>query len=552
MDNDEDNEFDISDDPHEKLKIHVLPLYSQLPMEQQSRVFEPPPEGSRLIILATNVAETSLTIPGIKYVIDCGRAKEKKFDRTTGIQTFDIGWISKASASQRAGRAGRTGPGHCYRLYSSAYYEHSFPEFAEPEIQRTPVEGVVLQLKSMGIPKITNFPFPTPPSRESLLQAERLLENLGALLDGKVTDVGRNIAVYPLSPRLSRILTVAAVHDCLGHAATMVAALGVGDIFIAENQLDMADTRPADETWTEADNIAAQQREQKRKDYNAFHGNVSRLDRTSDAIKLLTAVCDFSAADESTMASFRKFTRAKALQEAVQLRFQLASIVKSHNPTANISTSANQAIPVPSASQIKLLRGILVMGYVDQIALRADSSPSRPLSTRKPKRSIDVPYVTLSPSHVGKPSKTEHGEDRPEDMYVYVHPSSILTHTTSAAKMPQYLVYSHISRGAPSHVAADGAGVRTPKARIHPLTPTVPAHIIAAAKGTPLLDEGKPVGRIETLPRGRDGKERRQVATVPFLRPGAQAGVGWPLPPARTVVQKRDGPKGWVVEREVV
>ncbi len=121
--------------------VHVLPLYSLLPTSEQMRVFEQPPEGSRLIVLATNIAETSLTIPGIRYVFDCGRAKERKYTDETGIQSFEVSWISKASANQRAGRAGRTGPGHCYRLYSSAVYERDFEEAARPEIQRTPLEG---------------------------------------------------------------------------------------------------------------------------------------------------------------------------------------------------------------------------------------------------------------------------------------------------------------------------------------------------------------------------------------------------------------------------
>lgn len=124
--------------------LHVLPLYSLLPTKDQLRVFEEAPEGSRLCILATNVAETSLTIPGIRYVVDCGRSKERKFDKTTGVQSFDIGWISKASAMQRAGRSGRTGPGHCYKLYSSAIYERDFPEFAEAEILRMPIEGTLV------------------------------------------------------------------------------------------------------------------------------------------------------------------------------------------------------------------------------------------------------------------------------------------------------------------------------------------------------------------------------------------------------------------------
>ncbi|KAL8868434.1 MAG: hypothetical protein Q9174_004997, partial [Haloplaca sp. 1 TL-2023] len=160
---DDDGDFDIGDPTTASSSIHVLPLYSQLQTKDQLKVFEPPPEGSRLIVLATNVAETSLTIPGIRYVFDCGRAKEKKYDQGTGVQSFEIGWISKASASQRAGRAGRTGPGHCYRLYSSAVFERDFQEHSEPEILRMPVEEVVLQLKSMDLQHVVNFPFPTPP-----------------------------------------------------------------------------------------------------------------------------------------------------------------------------------------------------------------------------------------------------------------------------------------------------------------------------------------------------------------------------------------------------
>ena len=103
-------------------KVKVLPLYSQLSPEKQYQVFQPQPDGVRLIVVATNVAETSLTIPGIRYVVDCGRAKEKSYDKNLQISKFSVEWISQASAEQRAGRAGRTGPGHCYRLFSSAVY----------------------------------------------------------------------------------------------------------------------------------------------------------------------------------------------------------------------------------------------------------------------------------------------------------------------------------------------------------------------------------------------------------------------------------------------
>ncbi|KAK5167872.1 hypothetical protein LTR04_007069, partial [Oleoguttula sp. CCFEE 6159] len=226
LDEEEDREFDIGEDAGDVLKVHVLPLYSQLPTHQQLRVFEPPPEGSRLIVLATNVAETSLTIPGIRYVFDCGRSKEKKYDRTTGVQSFEVGWISKASASQRTGRAGRTGPGHCYRLYSSAVYERDFEEYAEPEILRTPIEGVVLQLKSMDLQHVVNFPFPTPPDRASLAKAEKLLTYLGAIDQaGKITATGRELSAYPLTPRFSRMLLIGQNHNVTAYAIALVAAL---------------------------------------------------------------------------------------------------------------------------------------------------------------------------------------------------------------------------------------------------------------------------------------------------------------------------------------
>jgi len=137
-----EGQFDPGDSKDTEIEpLHVLPLFSLLPVNEQLRVFQPPPEGSRLCVVATNVAETSLTIPGIKYVVDCGRVKERVYDRTTGVESFQIRWISKASAAQRAGRAGRTGPGHCYRLYSSAVFERDFAQFSVPEILKYPIEG---------------------------------------------------------------------------------------------------------------------------------------------------------------------------------------------------------------------------------------------------------------------------------------------------------------------------------------------------------------------------------------------------------------------------
>lgn len=190
--------------------LFVLPLYAMLPAAAQLRVFDGVKEGERLVVVATNVAETSLTIPGIKYVVDTGREKVKNYDSSNGMETYEVKWISKASAAQRAGRAGRTAAGHCYRLYSSAAFSNEFPEFSPAEVEKVPVHGVVLLLKSMQIKKVANFPFPTSLKAASLLEAENCLRALEALdSNDELTLLGKAMALYPLSPRHSRmILTV--------------------------------------------------------------------------------------------------------------------------------------------------------------------------------------------------------------------------------------------------------------------------------------------------------------------------------------------------------
>lgn len=233
--------------------MHVLPLYSLLPTDKQMRVFQSPPEGHRLVVVATNVAETSLTIPNIRYVVDCGMAKERTYDQSSNIQSFDVSWISKAAASQRAGRAGRTGPGHCYRLYSSNVFETCFPQHGIPEILRTPIEGIVLQMKSMNIDQVVNFPFPTPPDRAGLQTAEKVLINLGALtapqISGKkvnaparITELGQAMSLFPLSPRFSKMLVTGQQHGCLAYVIAVVSALSVGDPFLRPDAVGIDET----------------------------------------------------------------------------------------------------------------------------------------------------------------------------------------------------------------------------------------------------------------------------------------------------------------------
>jgi ATP-dependent RNA helicase DHX37/DHR1 len=150
-----------SKDVNSPTYARVLPLYSLLAPEEQIKVFESVPENHRLIVVATNIAETSLTIPEISYVVDAGRQKCQNFNCGTGVASFDIMWISKASADQRSGRAGRTGPGHCYRLYSSSLYSRQMDPFALPEVLTRPLEDVVLAMKAMKIADVSTFPFPT-------------------------------------------------------------------------------------------------------------------------------------------------------------------------------------------------------------------------------------------------------------------------------------------------------------------------------------------------------------------------------------------------------
>jgi ATP-dependent RNA helicase DHX37/DHR1 len=184
---------------------------------------------------------------------------QRKYDVQSGIQSFQVSWISKASAAQRAGRAGRTGPGHCYRLYSSALFENYFDEFAQPEILRIPIEGVVLQMKAMNIDAVVNFPFPTPPDRTSLKHAETILGHLGAL-DGAmqgshVTDLGRTMALFPVAPRFSKMLVSARQHGCLPYIVAIVATLSVGDPFLRAETLADADDTSDDECLLSPDTV---------------------------------------------------------------------------------------------------------------------------------------------------------------------------------------------------------------------------------------------------------------------------------------------------------
>ncbi|KHN17807.1 Putative pre-mRNA-splicing factor ATP-dependent RNA helicase DHX16 [Glycine soja] len=207
-------------------ELIICPIYANLPTELQAKIFEPTPEGARKVVLATNIAETSLTIDGIKYVIDPGFCKMKSYNPRTGMESLLVTPISKASANQRAGRSGRTGPGKCFRLYT-AY--NDLDDNTVPEIQRTNLANVVLTLKSLGIHDLLNFDFMDPPPAEALLKALELLFALSALNKlGELTKVGRRMAEFPLDPMLSKMIVASENYKCSDDIISIAAMISVG------------------------------------------------------------------------------------------------------------------------------------------------------------------------------------------------------------------------------------------------------------------------------------------------------------------------------------
>ncbi|WVQ97439.1 hypothetical protein IAU59_004552 [Kwoniella sp. CBS 9459] len=504
----------------------VLPLYSLLSNEQQMQVFKPVPEGHRLVIVATNVAETSLTIPGIRYVVDSGRAKERHYDHANGVQSFQVSWISKASAQQRAGRAGRTGPGHCYRLYSSALYEDHFAQFSQPEILRMPIEGVVLQMKSMNIDAVVNFPFPTPPDRFALRRAESLLTNLGALelptttrmingvqqagsSGGQITDLGKSMASYPVTPRFAKMLVIGKQHDCLAYIIAIVAGLSVGDPFIHEQAIE-ADSDEDDNA--ELSHIKSQEikekeeRKEARKRFFKAQSTFTALGQgSSDMFKLLSAIGAYEF-DPSIFFCQKNFLRAKAMQEIHQLRGQISAIAK---------VALGKLLP-PNDTQLKIIRQIITAGFIDQVAVREDLVLKRG-GTFESTRGVSYRAVGLGSESV------------------FIHPSSSLFHKTP----PDFLVFSEI--------------VRTSKPWLKGNTKINPNWL--SSLGKKMCSFSKPMEMPASGARGtksmslktgttrnKDGTEEREVFVTPHFKDLA---VDLPVIKMK---QRKEGPRWVLVE----
>uniref|UniRef100_A0A672UW34 Activating signal cointegrator 1 complex subunit 3 n=1 Tax=Strigops habroptila TaxID=2489341 RepID=A0A672UW34_STRHB len=411
-DSEEDEKSDSS------LPLYVLPLYSLLAPEKQAKVFRPPPPGTRLCVVATNVAETSLTIPGIKYVVDCGKVKKRFYDKITGVSSFRITWISQASANQRAGRAGRTEPGHCYRLYSSAVFM-DFEKFSAPEITKRPVEDLILQMKALNIEKVINFPFPTPPPTEALAAAEELLIALGALkeppmtgrlkqqlaakLSCPISPLGRIMATFPVAPRYAKMLALSRQHDCLPYTITIVSAMTVRELF---EELD----RPAVSEEETAELKGKKARFLQIQRIWAGQGSMQKL---GDLMVMLGAVgaCEYAGCT-------RKFCeenglRYKAMLEIRRLRGQLTTAVNSVCTDAGLYVDPK--MKPPTEAQATYLRQIVLAGLGDHVARRVQAEE---LLDDKWKNAYKTALL---------------------DDPVFIHPSSVLF-----KQLPEFVVYQEI------------------------------------------------------------------------------------------------------------
>ncbi|KAK7169839.1 hypothetical protein R3I94_000163 [Phoxinus phoxinus] len=212
--------------------LAVLPIYSQLPSDLQAKIFQKAPDGVRKCIVATNIAETSLTVDGIMFVVDSGYCKLKVFNPRIGMDALQVYPISQANANQRAGRAGRTGPGQCYRLYTQSAYKNEMLTTTIPEIQRTNLANVVLLLKSLGVQDLLLFHFMDPPPEDNMLNSMYQLWILGALDNtGALTPTGRLMVEFPLDPALSKMLIVSCDMACSADILIIVSMLSVPSIF---------------------------------------------------------------------------------------------------------------------------------------------------------------------------------------------------------------------------------------------------------------------------------------------------------------------------------
>ena len=324
-------------------KLQILPLYAALGPSQQNQVFEPTPKHTRKVIISTNIAESSVTIPGVRMVIDNGLVKVKEFRSSLGLDSLLVKPISKSAAIQRKGRAGREGPGKCLRLYTEESYLNLETEI-KPEILRSDLAGVVLTMKARGIQDVIGFPLLSPPPKETLRSALLQLLRLGAIDDkGAVTRVGKQMARLPLSPALSRVLIAAAelerssttsYHTDTGYPETsltlavidIVSALVSEPFFIPQDNLSNSDPEIEEENAARLEARAA---------LNRRHG---------DHLTYLAALRSYGSENtDRKLWSDKHLVNHRAMKSVLAVRKQLrAMLVKMRMLSENIVEEAEQ------------------------------------------------------------------------------------------------------------------------------------------------------------------------------------------------------------------
>ncbi|KAH8704819.1 putative ATP-dependent RNA helicase [Talaromyces proteolyticus] len=341
------NEYAVGIDPSLP-KILVLPLFAALPQAAQQRVFAPAPPRTRKIILATNIAETSVTVSGVRFVVDCGKAKMKQFRSRLGLDSLLVKPISKSAAIQRKGRAGREAPGKCYRLYTEKDYL-ALDETNTPEILRCDLSQSLLTMKARGVDDIMNFPFLTRPPREALEQALLQLFNIEALDEtGKISDTGLHIAKLPLTPHLGRVLLAAAEHGqgCLMDVIDIISCLSVENIFLNTNS------------------------EEKKEEAEVARRDLYR--REGDHLTMLATVQGYAAENaDRKMWAERHMVSHRAMQSVMDVRKQLTAQCK----TAKLLLDSNDPRPPCDAiSAVPVLKSFLTGFATNTARLVPDGS----------------------------------------------------------------------------------------------------------------------------------------------------------------------------------
>uniref|UniRef100_A0A6A7G1D3 RNA helicase n=3 Tax=Hirondellea gigas TaxID=1518452 RepID=A0A6A7G1D3_9CRUS len=283
-------------------ELIIAPIYSTLPSDQQAKIFDPTPHGARKVVVATNIAETSLTIDGIIYVIDPGFCKQNSYNPRTGMESLIVTPVAKSSANQRSGRAGRVASGKCFRLFTKHAYEHELEENTIPEIQRTNLGNVVLMLKSLGINDLIHFDFMDPPPAETLIRALEQLYALGALNDhGELTKLGRRMAEFPMDPMMSKTLIQAGTYKCSEQMVTICSMLSVNNA------------------------VFYTPKEKKIHAVNA-HKNFNRPG--GDHMTLLNVYDQWVETEYSTEWCYENYLQAKSMKRARDIRDQLVGLLE--------------------------------------------------------------------------------------------------------------------------------------------------------------------------------------------------------------------------------